>query len=287
MAADVSSPLEGVTSEAKTPPIKLAICVAFHYVEARLEYLAALGARFSSLAREVVATVVTNTDSQEHHQRIAAVFRDQKVAFSTFTAKGLGHPFLLPWSHFEVMRERVKDESITHFMYLEDDLLCTQEHVNYLLEAREMLRPLGLIPGLFRVEQNPGDGEWYCTDQVERVDMGKCRRIALGIDSGLGFINLPRPYQAMYFLDRDLMLEHLGGPSSTPQLGGNWGVREKAAQGLTFAKVPEGFSSRIVVPYYEDQKRIAQCCLMHHMTNSYASDPASRIANIRVRDVFL
>lgn len=271
----------------KTPPIKLAICIVFHYVEARLEYLAKLGARFASLAQEVVATVVTNSDSQEHRRRIAAVCPDKSVEFSIFTPKRLDHPYLLPWTHFEVMREKVKDESITHFMYLEDDLLCTQEHVNYLLEAREMLRPLGLIPGLFRVEQDPRDGEWYSTDQVERVDMDKCRRIGLGIESGLGFINLPRPYQATYFLDRELMAEHLNGPSSTPYLGGNWGVREKAAQGLTFARVPEGFSSRVVVPYYEKEKRIAQCCLMHHMTNSYALDPASRIANVRVRDVFL
>ena len=287
MAADLSSPLEGVTSEEKTPPIKLAICVAFHYVETRLEYLAAQGARFGSLAREVDVTVVTNTDSPEHHQRISAVFRGARIDFSIFAARNLGHPFLLPWAHFEVMRERFKDESFTHFMYLEDDLLCTQEHVNYLLEAREMLRPLGLVPGLFRVEQNPRDGEWYCTDLTERVDLGKCRRITLGIDSGLGFINLPRAYQAMYFLDREWMAEHLAGPSSTPQLGGSWGVREKAAQGLTFANVPEGFSSRVVVPYYESQKRIAQCCLLHHMPNSYASDPASKHAVIKASEVFL
>ncbi len=287
MAADLSSPLEGITAPEKTPPIRLAVCVTFHYSEERLRYLAAIASRFACLAKEVVATVITNEASPEHQRRISAVFEKENAAVSVFAPQGLKHPYLLPWTHFDVMREKFKDESITHFMYMEDDLLCTQEHINYLLEAREMLRPLSLIPGMFRVEQSPADGEWYSTDQLERIDIGKYPRIGLAVESGLGFINLPRPYQAMYFLDRELMAEHLDGPSSTPYLGGNWGIREKAAQGLAFARVPEGFSSRVVVPYYEKQKRIAQCCLIHHMTNSYAVDPASRIANIKVRDVFL
>jgi len=286
MAGDLSSPLEGATTPEKTPPIKLAICVTFHYVEARLQYLAALSSRFGSLARSVVATIVTNTGSPDCHRRITEVFRKDRIDVSIFTPTGLGHAFLLPWSHFVVMRERFKDESITHFLYLEDDLLCTQEHVNYMLEAREMLRPVGLIPGLVRVEQNPDDHEWYSTDQLDQIDISQCQRIALPVDSGLGFINLPLPYQGLYFLDRELMGEHLNGPSSMPDFG-DWHIREKAAQGLTFVQVPGGFSSRIMIPYYEREKRIAQCCLLHHMTNSYALQPNSPYGKIKVRDIFV
>jgi len=286
VAGDPSSPLEGVTAPERTPPIKLAVCITFHYVDERLRYLAAIGARFASLAQEVVATVVTNTGAPEHHRRITDAFARANAGVSIFTPVGLGHPYLVPGAHFAVMRERMADPSVTHFMYTEDDLLCTQEHVNYLLEAREMLRPLGLLPGLFRVEHNAIDREWYSTDQSERVDLASCRRVALPVDSGLGFINLPRPYQGMYFLDRELMAEHLDGPSSAPDHG-PWDIRESAAQGLTYARVPEGFTSRVVVPYYEQEKRIAQCCLVHHMTDSYALHPGTRKAKVRVRDVFL
>lgn len=285
-AGDLSSPPQGIAAPERTPPIKLAICVTFHYAEERLKYLAALSSRFGSLARAVMATIVTNTDAPEHHRRIAAVFQGDGVDFSIFTPTGLGHPYLLPWSHFVVMREHFEDDSFTHFLYLEDDLLCTQDHVNYLLEAREMLRPLGLIPGIFRVEQNPRDREWYCTDQLQPINIGSCPRVALAVETGLGFISLPELYQGMYFLDRELMAEHLNGPTSSPDFG-QWPIREKAAQGLTFAQIPRGFHSRVVVPYYEKEKRLAQCCLLHHLTNSYALQPRSPNAKVRVRDIFL
>jgi hypothetical protein len=82
------------------------------------------------------------------------------------------------------------------------------------------------------------------------------------------------------------MDEHLNGPSSTPDFG-TWHIREKAAQGLTFVQVPQGFSSRVVVPFYEKEKRIAQCCLLHHMTNSYVTHSKSPHAKIKVREIFL
>jgi hypothetical protein len=47
----------------------------------------------------------------------------------------------------------------------------------------------------------------------------------------------------MYLLDRELAKEHFYGASSNPD-SGVWGIREKAAQGLTFTKVPKGFYSR-------------------------------------------
>ncbi len=285
MAVDPSSPLKGLGEPGKTPRIKLAICVTFHYVEERLTYLAELSSRFGSLAQSAAPTVVTNTTLPEHHRRIRDIFTKDRIDISIFAPQGLGHPYLLPWSHFVVMRERFTDQSFSHFLYLEDDLLCTQEHINYLLEAREMLRPLGLIPALFRVEHNPTDREWYSSDLTETVDTATSPRISLPIDNGLGFINLPQPYQGMYFLDRELMAEHLSGPSSGPDHG-TWGIREKAAQGLTFARVPQGFTSRVMVPYYEKEKRFAQCCLVHHMPNSYVLHPFTRKGKLKVRDVF-
>lgn len=285
MADDLSCPLEGFGEPGKSPRIRLAICVTFHYVEERLEYLAALSSRFGTLAQSVVPTIVTNTVQPEHHQRIYEIFRKHRIDVSIFTPLGLGHPYLLPWSHFVVMRERIADESFSHFLYLEDDLLCTQEHINYLLEAREMLRPVGLIPALFRVEQNPADHEWYSTDLRGRVDMPGCHTVSVSATSGLGFINLPNPYQGMYFLDRELMAEHLNGPSSSPDYG-PWNIREKAAQGLTFMNVPRGLTSRVMVPYYANEKRIAQCCLVHHLTNSYVMNPDTTFGKIRVKDAF-
>jgi hypothetical protein len=85
----------------------------------------------------------------------------------------------------------------------------------------------------------------------------------------------------MYLYDRELMLEHLSGPSSNPDFG-PWSIREKAAQGLTFVNVPKGFRSRNLVPYDIKRNQIDESCFIHHLPNNYANDPHSQFGKIPV-----
>lgn len=265
------------------PDIKLAVCIAFHFVPERFEYLDALCANFPRLARELDITIVTNAQAQSEHKQILAVGARHGLALSLFVPRGLGHPYLLPWSHFEVMREKHADPSFTHFLYQEDDLLVRQETLGYLLQAREFLRSTGLLPAILRVEQKAPDGEWYATDITAPIVLDKCPQL-VDQSGAYGFFNIPELYQAMYFLDRESMSEHLSGRSSNPDFG-IWKIRERAAQGLTFSKVPEGFGSRIVVPFRVAEKEIDACCLVHHLPNNYATNPKARHAKIMVADL--
>ena len=70
-----------------------------------------------------------------------------------------------------------------------------------------------------------------------------------------GIENVLNPYSAIYFLDRELMLEHLNSPSSSPDLGffnqeirDAFPIRERAALALMYYNVPEGFLNRYVIP---------------------------------------
>jgi len=262
---------------------KLAICVTFHFVRARLTYLRRIASQFASLADEVDVTIVTNAADPESAQAlVAAVEPASNVRCSTFTPAGLGHPYLLTWSHFAVMRTKLQDASFTHFMYTEDDLLFTAATMDYWLTAREVLRGHGLIPSILRVEQKPPDATWYSTDMPERVSIEKASRL-VGAQP-IGYVNLPNPYQGMYLLDRPLMSEHLSGPSSSPDFG-PWFIREKAAQGLTFASVPHGFKSRNVVPFEIATKQIPETCFVHHLPNNYATDPASKFGKVPVKNL--
>jgi hypothetical protein len=61
-----------------------------------------------------------------------AVKQDRKLAVEIHTPTYLGHPYLLAWSHLYTFRESFNtDESITHFMYLEDDILITEKNIEY------------------------------------------------------------------------------------------------------------------------------------------------------------
>jgi hypothetical protein len=88
----------------------------------------------------------------------------------------------------------------------------------------------------------------------------------------------------MYLLDRELMIEHLNGPSSIPQ-GTPWGIREKAAAGLTFVNVPKGCISRNFIGYNFQNKCIDPNSLIHHLPNNYANELNSQFATIKVNEL--
>ena len=271
-----------------TPPItripKLAITVIFFYREHRLVYLDTLANHFASLADQVIVTIVTNTDDAGERAIIEKTIAGRGFAYDIFTPIGLGHPWLLPWSHFYVFRKLIQDESVTHFMYVEDDILITAENITYWLESLPHLRHHGLLPGFLRVEQQATTGIWYSSDCL-MPHVARCLPHVRG-DKNLMYVNLPTPYQGTYLLDRELMQVHLNNHSSHPNFG-QWGIPEKATQGLTYFNFPKGFRSRMVIPYNESQDQIDPRCLIHHLPNNYINraEPSDRLASVPVAEL--
>ncbi len=256
-------------------PQKLAIAVCCHFNELRLSYLDRISDDFASLGSEVLVTIVTNTKNPDELKRLESVISGKGFAFRFFIPDTLGHPLLLTWSHFPVFKGLLEDESFTHFMYLEDDTLVTRENMIYWLEGRELLRPYGLIPSFLRVEKKKNSDQWFCSDCPHPFYVYALPRIQ--VQKNFGFINFPELYQGMYLLDRELMLEHLSGLTYSPN-SGVWGIQEKAAQGLTFANVPRGYSTRNLIPYKIDSLKIDERCLIHHVPNNYAQpEPNGKI----------
>ncbi len=251
-------------------PPKLAIAVTFHYVEARLQYLNIISDYFSSLADEVKVVIVTNTSDEDELQRIHDTVGGKGFEYSFFTPYGLGHPYLLAWSHLYVFRRWFDDQSISHFMYLEDDILLTKANIEYWTAAREVLRQYNVVPSFLRVEKKDGDDRWYSSDCLKAHDINELPRI--NFQSQRMFVNLPRLYQGMYLLDRPLMAEHLAGPTSIPEHS-PWGIREKAAAGITFCNVQKGMYSRNFIPFVVHTQKIDTVCFIHHTPNNYANDP--------------
>ena len=252
-------------------PRKLAICVAFHFVEERLQYLDTISNHFSSLAEELTVVIVTNSNDPGNLSKTNAVLEGKGFEFDYLIPTGLGHPFLLTWTHFVDFKEKIKDPSFTHFMYLEDDIQITKSNMEYWMQAREELRRRNFIPSFLRVEKEDGYEDWISSDCLRTFNVMELPRYQTGSDSDRVYVSLPTPYQGMYLLDRELMIEHLSGPSSIPEYG-NWGIREKAARGLTFSKVIKGFHSRNLVPFSKTTGKVDEVCFIHHTPNNYAND---------------
>lgn len=262
-------------------PAKLLIAVTFYFVEGRLQYLRKIAEEFRGLADSVEVCIFTNGREPGQQELIRRALDGLDIDAKILAPTLMGHPFFLPWSHLAVFRERfAADPGITHFMYLEDDILVRPNNVAYWLKAREDLRKVGLIPSFLRVEFKAGSDQALSTDATERVSPAKHAYVVLSKD--YIYLNLPQPYQGMYLLDRELMEEHLNGKSSNPNHG-KWNIRERAAQGLTFANLPPKCASRNFVGFDVKERRIDPDSLIHHLPNNYANEPASPYGKIPVK----
>jgi len=262
-------------------PKKLVICVTAHFGTERMPYLTQIADEFASLGDSVFVHVFTNTDHEHELEQLRLCLQDKGFAFQVHTIVGLGHPYLLTWSHFAVVSAIIShDVSVTHFLYVEDDILIKRKNVVYWIENEKLLRSAGFIPSFLRVEHKEENNSiWYSTDCTRVYKLSNIPKICIDGKKRY-FINLPTPYQGMYLLNRELMLEYLLSPTHNPDVG-SWGIREKAAQGITFTNVPAGFTSRNLVPFDVDSiDKINPDCLIHHLPNNYANNPITSFGKI-------
>ncbi len=261
----------------------LLIGITFHYVKERIQYLQKTVKFFPQLSRDTEIFIVTNTKSLDQHEEIReAVGNNIKI----YVPKHIGHPYLLTWAHFDIFREFFHaNQEITHFMYLEDDIQIKPNNIKYWLKGRENLRKFGLIPSFLRYEIKDSNSEKYSTDITIQVKFNEIPKIKVP-DTNYYYINFPQPYQGMYLLDRDLAREHLFGLSSDPDFG-KWRIREKAAQGLTFASIPYGFTSRNLVGYDSSLNQVDHDSLIHHIPNNYANNSQSKFGKLRIQDLII
>jgi len=271
-------------NEQKTPRIsKLLICITFHYSDARIPILKQTCSRLGELAEKVDVIVLTNEQSKIPYLLEELVTGSYRLKI--LAPELLGHPYLLTWCHQKVFRDHLtEDKAISHFMYIEDDIVMTPENIEYWLDGREALRSIGLIPSFLRYECSSITSEKFATDLTRQVNPLIAPK-AYGNGKDYAYMNLPQPYQGMYLLDRQLIEEHLSSGSSSPDFG-SWPIREKAAQGITFLNVPRPFNSRNAIGYSISKKVIDRRSLIHHAANNYVDDPRSQLGKIPINNLF-
>jgi len=253
---------------------KLAIAATFYYSEDRgVVYLEKIAKHFSSLADKVIVHIFTNIYDSDPRVTLSKVIKqntDLEVYIHTYNPLNFKNPYFLTWTHVPFFKYLFEsDKSITHFMYIEADMLITRGNIDYWLTAREQLRPVRLIPSFIRYELNYNDNNLYATDLQHRLDFRYLSHVQ--ISENYFYLNLRFPYQGMYLLDRELMREHLAGPFLKYIPNHIWGIPEQAAAGITFLNVPKEFYSRNLIGFDLKTRKLDINSLVHHTPNNFTN----------------
>lgn len=236
---------------------------------------------WANLAGKVKVFIITNNPSNRVIEAFCA--ENSGLDVTVVVPNHIGHPYLLTWIHREIFREQfVQDSEVSHFLYLEDDIMFTQDNLEYYLEGLSQLGPLNLIPGFLRFEIGP-NGKRYAVDVLVSDPVLALPRVVARED--YWWVNLRFAYQGFYFLDRNLFQEFMESESFGPDAG-IWRIRERATQGLTFEKVPKGCFSRNFVGY-RPGGHVDERALVHHVSNRYVRIKSTRFARILASEVLL
>ena len=270
---------------------KLASVIGFFYNEIKLPILFKVCKSLTTITDKNQIYILTNSITLSQKERIKKNI-NEKIEIIIIDEPV--HDRLLPWYHLNLMKKVYKDKEITHFLYLEDDILFNKSNFNYWINSRKILTKLNLIPGFIRVEVNHKDNEFYAVDFTKENFLKNSPKVK--INKNYQFINHKFPYQGMYLYDRELMKEHLEGPSSNPDCGHgafdtnyidpkmiNLDLMAKANIGLTYINTPNGFFNRMVTLYNLEKKEIDENCQIKHLSNKY-TNVKSAYGNIKLKD---
>mgnify|MGYP003386579482 CR=1 FL=1 len=265
------------------------VSICAHYVPGRIPFLSLVLDSILTWKMEHVRVVVISNDPVigSEDALIAAMGRYSERGWhiEVELATNLEHPYLLPWRQVRILREWIKSsrDADDYYIYIEDDMILNWDNIEYYTKLLMPLRAHGLIPGFLRYE--------VCDGARNSVDLTEPQLVSIYPTVTIAdakFVCPVNPYWAGFIFDRALANEYLGSSSCDmfeSQSVMNWGIRERAAMGLTWEAVPGRHKSRCVIPLVDG--RPAEYCHIWHCAQNYNVMPESKHARIPLSRVFL
>jgi hypothetical protein len=283
-------------------PFRLLVAVTFHFRTSRLQLLyQVIRALVEYPVDALEVVLITNVGAQspevQHLKDLCSPLFEalpersgSRLELSVESVVGLPDPWLLPWCHKNLIRDRFLDLTggYSHFIYIEDDILVSYDNFRYFVHYRDVLREHQLIPSFQRIEYNDADNSLYVVDQLATNEFSTRNRVTAG---SYDFVNLDNPYAAMFVLDHELASEYVRSASfdrsQSEQVNPEWGVAERAAMGLCYENVPPGFTSRFVSPVDSVKLTTPRWSWVYHMTNNYSKNRMTPFAKVRADRLFV
>ena len=271
------------------PESRATVVISAHYVPARIPFLATVLKAILDWRMVAVNVVVVSNDlATMAEDAIVAAQRDFASRGWSLTleiATNLAHPFNLTWHHKNMLPAWISGakETDDYFIYIEDDIVLKDNNIQYFLKFLYPLRKSGLIPSFLRYE---------CRQQEKySVDMTEPQLVSIyptvSVDK-VKFVCPTNPYWAGFILDKSLAQEHVLSDSSDlfrSERQSPWGVRERAAMGLTWEAIPSRHKSRYAVPLVQGHP--SEDCLIWHCAQNYSAMSGTQFASLPIDKVFV
>ena len=266
-------------AQAEASNARILVAIAFHYKESRVRYLADVVMGLSTFPVEQIdiAVMTNTTDPDEIAVVLAACpVTSDRVTLNLIPYVALADPFALTWGHKQIIRDTFlrEDSGYTHFIYMEDDIGLGFQNFLYYVAWKNKLAEVGLIPSFLRVEYSSLQKGWVSPDNCNKIALDR-HSVAFGDHI---FVNPPNPHIGFFIMDREQAREHLVSNSFDMHRSEYvpFAIRERAAMGVMFDNIRQGFRSRYAIPVTRNLLP-ASPCLVRHLQNNYADDGAVRV----------
>ena len=234
---------------------KLLICIAFHYIDERVENLIKIVDNFVSYQLNTTIIIDSNQDFKlfEKYDNVFVNVHDN-----------LSHPFHLTSVHRLTMVNEI--DNFDYFMYVEDDMLVPyQNFIEYINNFDELYK-INCVPSFIRIEEF-NDVE-YIVDFTERQVNGSKINV-----NNKTFINLNQPYHAFWILP-------------------NKELKESINENFTLFHSERETSASYVMwvlnktPYVlMDGNKINRLSYSYHLTNNYSKMVGSPFGKIEINSI--
>ena len=256
----------------KNNPKKIIIVVCFYFNIKKIKVFdqTLVNLNLLNLNKEVI--IITNQINSAKRKILYKLLKKRINKFDLIQVNNLPDENLLPWYSINIMREKIKIKSNTHFLYIEDDILIKKININYWIYFRKILKKFSLVPSFLRYELLKN--KKISLDNPKILHVNKSPNI-LSNNKKYGFINSKYPYHAMYLMDRELMKKYLSNGASKVDFSffnnfmkRTYPIKELLNISHSYQNIPKGFYNNLVFPIMN--RKIPEFCLIQHNQKKYS-----------------
>lgn len=266
-------------------PKKMEIVICFFYKERRIKFLKKILQSINLFNFKTSITILTNNITTNKKIKLKQMI---KKSAKILVIKNIPEPNLLPWFCFDELKKKYNNKKNTHFLYLEDDILISDENVSYWVFMRNLLKKNDFIPGFIRYEKK--NNNLYAIDYYKKIFLASTPRFFLD-KKNVGIFNTKYPYHGACLFDRKLMKEYIGSKLVSIDLGFHhkilknfYPIKELANIIIGFINVPNYLLNRFFIPFFNFNK-IPKYCLIQHLDARFSREKGNNFSNIEVKNI--